>query len=203
MGRFPWWLPFLVYGPLGVLGAGLSWWQRGQVLTAPHLPLFAERRGLAQLLGLTLALVVTVVTVASTRWLVARAGWARDLHGTLRGALLGLSSPRLLVLALLSSLAEELLFRAALLPIIGVFASSLLFGALHISSRASYLPWMLWATLMGFVFALLFVGSGALWAPLLAHAAINYENMLYLCSHDPALTSVEPAGSHREPWRRL
>jgi len=142
--------------------------------------------------------------VAATRWLVRHTRWARSLRVTLRSALLGASSRRLLLLALSSSLAEELLFRAALLPSIGVLASSLIFGALHNSaSRDSQLPWMLWATLMGLVFGLLFVASGSLLAPLFAHAAINYENMHYVCSEQPVQTAGTRSDPHGERWRQL
>lgn len=202
------WLPWAVYGPLAALGAALSWLHRGQVLTAPTGgPRLSPDASASQLLGLALALAVALLTVLTTRWLVRHTRWARSLQGTLRAALLGASSRRLLLLALSSSIAEELFFRAALLPSIGVLGSSLIFGALHNSaSRDSQLPWMVWATLMGLVFGLLFVASGSLLAPLFAHAAINYENMHYLCNAEPAETvrprerSVDP---HGERWRHL
>jgi membrane protease YdiL (CAAX protease family) len=186
MGRSPWWLPWLVYGPLAVVGAGLSWLTRGAVVSAPPGPRFSDERWTAQLVGLGLSLLVTALTVQSTRWLVARTRWARTLRDSLRSALIGASRPRLLVLALLSSVAEELFFRAALMPWLGVALSSLLFGLLHVSARETYLGWMLWASVMGLIFAGLFVGSGSLLAPVLAHATMNYENMQYLCSSTPA-----------------
>ena len=199
------WLPWAVYGPLAALGAALSWLQRGQVLTAPTGgPRLSADASTSQLLGLAIAFAVTLLTVLATRWLVRRTRWARSLQGTLRAALLGASSRRLLLLALSSSMAEELLFRAALLPTIGVLASSLIFGALHISpSRDAQLPWMLWATLMGVVFGLLFVASGSLLAPLFAHAAINYENMHYVCNAQPTATARPRPNPHGERWRQL
>jgi len=202
MGRSPWWLPWAVYGPLGALGAVLSWLSRGAVLAAPDGVRFASGRVTSELVGLALALLVTVVTVRATRLLVERAMWARRLHLTLRGALLGASHGRLLVLAGCSAVAEELFFRAALLPAVGLFASSLVFGALHVSSRDTYLGWMLWASLMGVVFGGLFVGSGSLLAPVVAHAAINYGNMQYLCRYDPTLGDTSADRAHAARVRR-
>jgi uncharacterized protein len=186
MGRSAWWLPWAVYGPLAALGAGLSWLTRGAVVSAPPGPRFSGSAWAALILGLGLALIVTALTIRGTRWLVARTRWARTLRDSLRSALIGASRSRLLVLAILSALAEELFFRAALMPWLGVAASSLVFGLLHVSARDTYLGWALWASVMGLVFAGLFVGSGSLLAPVLAHATINYENMQYLCSSAPS-----------------
>jgi hypothetical protein len=151
------------------------------------------------LFGLVLALIVTLLTIHSTRWLVARTRWARTLRDSLRSALIGASRSRLFVLASLSAVAEELFFRAALMPWLGVAISSLVFGLLHVSSKETYLGWMVWASVMGLVFAYLFVGSGSLLAPMLAHATINYENMVYLCSSAP---SGLPLRTRPEDWVR-
>jgi uncharacterized protein len=199
MGRSAWWLPWAVYGPLAVLGAGLSWITRGAVLSAPPGPRFSSELWSTQLLGVGLALLVTALTLHSTRWLVARTRWARTLRDTLRSALLGASRSRLFMLASLSAVAEELFFRAALLPWLGVVVSSLVFGLLHVSARETYLGWMVWASVMGLVFAGLFLGSGNLLAPVLAHATINYENMQYLCSSAP--TGLE-LRTRPEQWVR-
>jgi membrane protease YdiL (CAAX protease family) len=203
MGRSVWWLPWAVYGPLAALGAALAWFLHGQVLRAPPGPRFLADGQLAQLVGMALALLVTWVTLGTTRWLVTHTRWARTLHGTLRAALFGATPQRLLLLAVCSAVAEELFFRAALLPLVGVFASSLIFGLLHVSARETYLGWMLWASLMGAVFAGLFLGSGTLLAPIVAHAAINYENMRYLCAFDPTEVDIRRKPAHAPRTRRL
>lgn len=203
MARSAWWLPWAVYGPLAALGAGLAFLLHGQVLSAPHGPRFSDEPSLALVDGLALAALVTLVTVVSTRLLVRHTTWARKLHGTLRAALFGATRQRLLLLAVASSVAEELFFRAALLPWIGLLASSVVFGLLHVSSRETYVGWMLWASLMGAVFGALFIGSGGLLAPIVAHAAINYENMRYLCSFDPTGIDVRRTPTHGPRVRRL
>jgi membrane protease YdiL (CAAX protease family) len=203
MGRSAWWLPWAVYGPLAALGAALAWLLHGQVFGAPAGPRLSSDPSSSALQGMVLALLVTLATVLSTRWLVRHTRWARRLHKTLRGHLLGATPQRLVVLAGSSALAEELVFRAALLPTIGVFASSLVFGLLHVSSRETYFGWMLWASLMGLVFAALFVYSGTLLAPIVAHAAINYGNMRYVCAFDPSHIGARPGTSRDARSRRL
>ncbi len=195
MSRFPGWLPWAMYGPLALLGGWLSWWRRGTLLAPPGLR-FSESALLAHATGVLLALLVTWVTVLATRWLVAKTRWARALHFNLRGALLGTPAPQLLGLALSSAIAEELFFRAALLPWLGLFASALIFGLLHVAPGELSVGWMLWASVMGVVFGLLYLASGSLLAPILAHAAINYENMQYLCHHDPTLADTARASTH-------
>jgi uncharacterized protein len=203
MGRSPWWLPWAVYVVLGGAGVGLAWGHRGAVWSAPAGPRFVQSPLVAQALGLAAALVVVLLTVRSTRLLVARTRWARTLHVYLRGVLLGTSAARLLGLACASAVAEELLFRAALLPMCGLVASSLTFGLLHVSSRETRLGWMFWAALMGLVFGVLYVGSGSLLPPILAHAAINYENMQYICSYDPTPLDTRGPGLQSVGSRRV
>jgi uncharacterized protein len=197
------WLPWAVYAVLGALGAGVSWLYRGTVFAAPAGRRFASDPLAAQAIGHLLALIAVVLTVRSTRLLVERTRWAKALHVHLRGLLLGASATRLLALACASSVAEELFFRAALLPWLGLAGSSLLFGLLHVSTRETAVGWMVWAALMGAVFGALYLGSGSLLAPILAHAAINYENMQYICNYDPTLVDTRRAAPHSAPSRRL
>ena len=56
---------------------------------------------------------------------------------------------------------------------------------------------------MGAVFGALFIGSGSLLAPIVAHAAINYENMRYLCSFDPTGIERSQKPTHGTRVRRL
>jgi hypothetical protein len=84
-----------------------------------------------------------------------------------------------------SAAGEELLFRGLLVPVIGVVASSIVFGALHqIRGRARW-GWMVWATIMGLLFATVFAATGSLIGPLFAHAAINHSNLRFLRDSQP------------------
>jgi membrane protease YdiL (CAAX protease family) len=72
-----------------------------------------------------------------------------------------------------AAVGEELFFRGLLLPWIGLVPSSLLFGLLHVSSRESWLYYGLTAAVIGAGFGLLFLWTGSLVAPMIAHAAYN------------------------------
>jgi membrane protease YdiL (CAAX protease family) len=84
-----------------------------------------------------------------------------------------------------SAAGEELLFRGLLVPAAGVIASSLLFGALHQVRGPGRWAWMAWATVMGLLFGGVFVATGSLVGPMVAHAAINCANLRFLRDHDP------------------
>jgi membrane protease YdiL (CAAX protease family) len=149
---------------------------------ASDLPLQASTRFW---LGILAALLTAAVTIWKTRWLVAQTPWARALHLTLRGSLLGATPAQLVLLAGTSACAEELFFRAWLGPSLGFVSSSLLFGSLHGFRRERPFPVALWSFGMGLVFSGLYLASGTLLAPILAHCVINYENMQYICNYDP------------------
>jgi membrane protease YdiL (CAAX protease family) len=120
---------------------------------------------------------------------------------TLRGLLLGLTPGRMLQLSVLSALSEELLFRALLVPMMGLVPSALVFGVLHISPRGTSVAWPVWAFAMGVSFGALFEASGTLFAPILAHALINYENMQYISNYDPSPLEIDRPG-RREVTRK-
>lgn len=84
----------------------------------------------------------------------------------------------LVLLALLSGVGEEALFRGALQPEIGIVAASLLFGALHIGPDRRYLAWTAWAVGAGFLFGALYEWTGGILAPALAHALHNAATLL-------------------------
>jgi membrane protease YdiL (CAAX protease family) len=83
---------------------------------------------------------------------------------------------------------EELLFRGAMLPalrahygaVAAVAITSVAFGLLHVPWSRRMLPWTLMATAMGVVFALLYLVTGEVLAPVMAHAVVNYENLGFL-----------------------
>lgn len=80
-------------------------------------------------------------------------------------------------LAMVSGFAEELCFRGALWPHLGLYGTSILFGILHtVPSRALAL-YPLFAALAGLVFGLLRQRTGSIWPPVLAHALINGINL--------------------------
>ena len=119
-----------------------------------------------------------------TRMAVHRYMWARRLHMDFRGLLGHLSARDVFVLALASSLGEELLFRGALLPWLGIWWSSAIFGLLHIGPGLRFLPWTASALIAGLLFGGLYMIAGDLGAPIAAHFTINYLNLGYIARVD-------------------
>jgi uncharacterized protein len=140
----------------------------------------------AWLVSLGLGVLMGATTIAATRAAVRRWRWARSLHLALRPMVHGSADATLLAVAVASAAGEELLFRGLLVPLVGVAASSVVFGALHqVRGRARW-PWMAWATVMGILFATVFAATGSLLGPLVAHAAINHWNLRFLRDTGPA-----------------
>jgi len=142
-----------------------------------------------------LALVVGVAAGASLAWLSQRlvTHWppATHLHRVLRDAVLPLPPRGAMVLAVGSGLGEELLFRGALQPALGLVPAALLFGALHVAPGRRLWVWPLWAALAGLLFGALHAATGLLLAPVAAHATANYLNLRFLEAYVPDA----PAGS--------
>jgi uncharacterized protein len=144
-------------------------------------------RGVAALLvSLGAGVLLGATTVAASRTLVKRVAWARALHAALRPAVHGAGNGGLLAVAVASAAGEELLFRGLLLQILGVVASSIVFGALHQIRGPARWGWMAWATVMGLLFGGVFAATGSLAGPMVAHALINGANLRFLRDNDPS-----------------
>ncbi len=75
---------------------------------------------------------------------------------------------------LMAGFPEEMLFRGAIQPKLGVFLSALIFGSLHAISRVYFL----YATLAGVLLGLLAEWRGDLWAATTAH--LIYDMLIFL-----------------------
>jgi membrane protease YdiL (CAAX protease family) len=151
---------------------------------SPWLPLAgAESHAFSLVLGAAFAAAVVV----GTRVLVENVGWAKNLHRDLRPMTLRLDGAGIAVIAGLSALAEELVFRGLLMPWLGLVPQALLFGVVHAQlSGPSRWVWVAWASVVGLALGAIFALSGSLLGAMLAHALINGLNLLYLRSHDTA-----------------
>ncbi len=78
-----------------------------------------------------------------------------------------------LLISLFSGVGEELLFRGAVQPEFGLVVAAILFGVLHIGPDRRYLFWTIWAMLAGLLFGGLYVVTGGLLAPVIAHVFHN------------------------------
>lgn len=90
----------------------------------------------------------------------------------------GLTRPRIVTLAIIAGVSEELMFRGVLQEIIdrrfgiaaAIAATSVIFGLLH----ARTVLYAVIATMVGAYFSLLFLATGSLIAPIVAHAVYDF-----------------------------
>lgn len=103
-----------------------------------------------------------------------------------------LTWPLIVLIALASSISEELYFRALLLPQVGVVASSLLFGLVHLT----YGNWLqvIVPAVLGLVFGWLLLRTRSLAAPVAGHFAWNFLQLAgaMVFADDPDLLSFLP-----------
>lgn len=103
--------------------------------------------------------------------------WARLLEEEF-GWMLG-EQPRgdILVLAIASGMAEEIFFRGAMQPHLGLWGTSAVFGAIHFPINDRYRGWPVFAFVMGVLLGWEFQVTGTLWAPILTHTTVNFCNL--------------------------
>ena len=165
---------------LGLGAAALAWGGlRGQA-NIWHLP-GSEPAVFTGILG---GLAAGLLLVFASRMALYRFEWARWLHRELRHLLFPLTDTEILVLAVASSVGEEMFFRGALLPAIGLLGSSAIFALLHIGPKARYLPWTAASLVIGVLFSALFLWSGDLTGAVAAHFTVNFLNLRHIAQYD-------------------
>lgn len=142
----------------------------------------AWQLGAGPLIGFGVGLAVVGLTRVATR----RFQWARDLHTSFRDLLGPLTAREIVILALASSIGEELLFRGALLPWLGVWIQAAVFAGLHIGPGRRFLPWTTSALVLGVAFGLIAQWTGNLGGPIAAHFTINFLNLKFIVGVQPA-----------------
>jgi membrane protease YdiL (CAAX protease family) len=132
--------------------------------------LFSWKTALGGIMGL---FVGTVVSVLALYW--------RPLHDIIQHmtVLVAWETFRpwdYFAVAVLAGLGEELLFRGALQPLIGLVPIAVIFGLLH----ATALAHVILATLLGLWLGWLYLWTESLWPPIAAHAALDLVTGLLL-----------------------
>jgi membrane protease YdiL (CAAX protease family) len=133
--------------------------------------------------GPAIGIAVGLAVVALTRVATRRFAWARELRTSFRDLLGPLTGREILILAVASSIGEELLFRGALLPWFGLWWQALIFALLHVGPGKRFLPWTASAAVLGLAFGALATWTGNLGGPIAAHFTINYLNLRYIVAH--------------------
>ncbi len=131
-------------------------------------------------LGPALGAAVGLSVVGLTRVATNHFQWARDLHSSFRDLLGQLTGREIVILALASSIGEELLFRGALLPWLGLWWQGVVFALLHVGPGKRFLPWTLSAFVLGVGFGALAQRTHSLGGPIAAHFMINFLNLRFI-----------------------
>jgi membrane protease YdiL (CAAX protease family) len=132
------------------------------------------------LLSPVVGVAIGLAFVFLSRLAVHRFDWARRLHRDFRGILGHLTAREMFILAIASAIGEELLFRGALQPWIGVWPQAVIFALLHVGPGLRFLPWTVSAFLVGIAFGYLFQFTGDLGGPIAAHFTINFVNLHFI-----------------------
>src|SRR5687767_13912283 len=110
----------MAYAFLGMLSIAIALvWRTGSILAHPAPWLRLDGRA-SHTYSCMLGLALGAVVVVSTRVAVTRFEWARRLHRELSPIARSINTTGIVVLAILSALGEELLFRGLLQPWIGL-----------------------------------------------------------------------------------
>jgi len=168
-----------------VLAAGRGDPDLYRFASEPRWPLLA-----GPVVGVAVGLAVVGMTRVATRYFA----WARYLHVSFHDVLGPLTRREIVILALGSSIGEELLFRGALLPWLGPWWQAVVFALLHVGPGRRFLPWTASALVLGAGFGWLAVWTGNLGAPIAAHFVINFLNLRFIVT-EPAvlLRGTRPA----------
>ncbi len=166
---------------LGLAAAGLAWSSsRGH----PFVWRMAARPDPEVLLGALGGLIMGLGVVFASRLSIYRFEWARALHRDFRARIGPLPDSEIVILALASSIGEEVFFRGALMPVVGLGLSSLAFAALHVGPKLRHLAWTASSFVVGMMLAQLFKWSGDLTGPVIAHFTVNFLNLRYIAAHE-------------------
>ena len=124
-------------------------------------------------LAVSLTIGVTVGAACyGVLWLVRGVAAIRDLEGWQRGMVSNWTAVDIVVVALVSGLAEEALVRALLQPILGLVPAAMLFAVLHIVPDRRLWLWPVLALGLGVVLGMVFERAGYP-AAAVAHIVIN------------------------------
>ena len=126
--------------------------------------------------GLGLATMLPLVTARWARRVLVLRGLRRAWNALESGLGPGLGRADIVVLTLCSAISEEVFFRGVLQPEVGVVAASVTFGLLHPLGAA----YVAWATAAGAGFGVLYLATGSLIAPAIAHGTYNLLALTYL-----------------------
>ena len=169
-------LPIVVLGEGIMLVAAITWAWWIALPLRPGQPVASVAWGLLAAAGLG-GVNLAFLNVGSSRWPGSALRYVCRM--IVRPLFEHVRIWHILVISALAGLAEELLFRGVLQPLIGLPAASLVFGAVHVGGRG-FVGYGVWAACIGALFGWLMVGTGGLLAPIVAHAVYDALALAYV-----------------------
>jgi CAAX protease family protein len=160
-----------------LLALALSWiYVQNQLQWGLFIRLNSDKFLLDLLVGLSAAAFTIGLSIFSSKNFF----WAQLLEDEFSKVLVPLQIWEIALIALLSGLVEETLFRGAIQPVLGLIPTSLLFGLAHFVPRKVFLPWSAYATFAGFLLGSVTELRKNLFPVILAHCIINFVLILLL-----------------------
>jgi membrane protease YdiL (CAAX protease family) len=147
--------------------------------------------------ALGMGALVGLAAVGVSELLTRTTALGEGLADLLGESLAGIGVADAVLLALASGVGEEMLFRGALQPSVGIVWASLIFGACHFLPRRELMLWSLYAVVMGFAFGWLYEWTGQLIAPIAAHSLVNGINLPRLAHRFEASRRADLSHSER------
>jgi uncharacterized protein len=136
-------------------------------------PEFLKKLGVDLLWGAAAGIILVIASrIALKLWPVFR-----DVTETLRETIGPLTWSEAFLIAILSAIGEEFLFRGLIQHYAGIVVTSILFGLLHTGREKRFFAWTLFAALVGYVFGVLYVKTQDILCPVTAHFVVNFLNL--------------------------
>jgi len=135
--------------------------------------------GDSTLISLALGVLTAVCTVLLGLVVYRLAPVMREISDEIAPRIIdGVPVRDLMLLSLFSGVGEEAFFRGAMQPEFGIVVASIVFGLVHIGPDRRYLVWTAWAVFAGFLFGALYIATGGILAPVIAHVLHNAATFL-------------------------
>ncbi|TXD37653.1 CPBP family intramembrane metalloprotease [Lujinxingia vulgaris] len=166
-------------------------WLLGVVWLDLNLLVWPEKLQGATAMHAALGAAVGLGAVVASRLVERYTAWGRNLGDAFAGMLGPMTPGQVQVLALTSGVAEEIFFRGFLQQAfstagwagpygdwVGLVLASVIFGLIHIGpERDTFRPWTYMALGLGAIFGLMYLYTGSVLAPVIAHITVNYFNL--------------------------
>ena len=157
----------VIYGAMSIIGFEICWWYHKNIVALLRLHDVDWRFFLRiSMIG------ITFLTLGQFLLEDAFPSYRR-LKMTFAQIFKGLNFGQIVVLALLSSCGEELLFRGAIQPFLGVWFTAAIFAIMHIDPDGRSPIWTIWAFIGGVVMGLAVKTTGSLWPAIWIHFGVN------------------------------